>query len=181
MDDINGQRERWTRLFQEQRAGMEIQYQCGRLGRVFEIASTGTLLARSFGGPLWNMGTVVNRESRTVEMWQGYHDSKLHGELCQTLAEAGFPWPRARFNPLPDERNSAVLVRRRVGVQRMMPIVTRFLRAFPALNTSLEKLETAGMHLIDSRPADGTLPNPELEFWTAAARGSGPPSPSKQP
>ena len=133
---------------------------------MFEIASTGTLSARSYGGPLWNMGTVVNRESRTVETWQGYYDSALHGELCRTLAQAGFPWPRARFNPLPDERNSAVLVRRRVGVQRMMPIVTRFLPVSMTLGEDAQPL------LFETRIAGGWLDGqgerfPTLESATA--------------
>lgn len=185
MDDITSQRDRWARLFQEQRAGLEIQYQCDRRGRVFELTSTGALLGRSYGGPLYYMGQVTNREARTVEVWQGYHDPRLHGLLCQALCEAGFPWPRARFNPVPDERPSSVVVRRRVGVQRLMPVVSRFLGAFPLLATCLEQLESAGLQLINSRPADGTRPNPELEFWTDAARKSGnpprPPAPAKQP
>ena len=82
---------------------------------------------------------------------------------------------------VPDEQASSVVVTRGPGVHRSMSVVTRLLRAYPRLGSSLDKLANAGLQLTEGRSPDDNIPNPELHLWTDEARQSGPPKPPRPP
>ena len=157
-------RERWAAHLATRAEALEIEHLSGGRGLVFELAPDGQITLRRFGGPIYQMGAVVNHHDRTVEQWVvDAPDAALRERLLDALATTCFPHADPSDMPLPGEPRSTITLR--LGDEAAtMSLLHRTLARHEALRRALGELDTLG-YTTTQRPADARVANPEHHLW----------------
>lgn len=160
IDDHLAMRVDWPALLQSDPMGVELEIELGPRLVVIALAPDGAVRAREYGGVVHIGGVRANFPRERVKVWHSHNDSGLRQRTLSVLADLRFPdLPLELLYP--DERPSHVTVRTRDGALRSMMLPMRAIGRYKALDPLFRELDAIALDT-QRRPADGTIPNPEL-------------------